>query len=43
VELGEGQAAAASGIFTRAGWTVEAVDEDYNGCERILIARPGQQ
>ena len=43
VELGDGQATAAHGLFTTAGWTVEGVEKDYGGSDRILIARHGQQ
>jgi release factor glutamine methyltransferase len=43
VELGDGQGTAARGLFTTADWTVEAVEKDYGGCDRILIARRGQQ
>jgi len=39
VELGAGQSAEAPELFTRAGWTIEAVEKDYSGHERILIAR----
>lgn len=41
IELGAGQHADVSGLFTNEGWTVEAVEKDYAGIERILIARPG--
>ena len=41
VELGDGQHASANGLFTNAGWTVESVERDYSGRERILIARAG--
>jgi release factor glutamine methyltransferase len=38
-ELGDGQSAAAGELFTTAGWTIEAVEKDYNARQRILIAR----
>ena len=41
LELGDGQNADVSGLFTKAGWTVEPVLKDYTGRERILIARLG--
>ncbi len=41
IELGAGQHAEVSRLFTNEGWTVEAVEKDYAGIERILIARPG--
>jgi len=41
VELGDGQRAAVNDLFTGAGWTVEGVERDDNGHERILIARAG--
>lgn len=41
IELGAGQHADVSRLFTNEGWTVEAVEKDYAGIERILIARRG--
>ncbi len=41
IELGAGQHDYVSRLFTNEGWTVEAVEKDYAGIERILIARPG--
>ena len=38
LELGDGQAASVGAIFGQAGWRVEAVDKDYAGMERILVA-----
>lgn len=40
IELGAGQHGDVSRLFTNEGWTVEAVEKDYAGVERILIARP---
>ena len=39
LELGDEQAAAVTAMFEPAGWKVEAVEKDYSGRERILIAR----
>lgn len=39
IELGAGQHTDVSRLFTNEGWTVEAVEKDYAGLERILIAR----
>lgn len=39
LEFGEGQGAAVSALLERSGWAVEAVEKDYSGRERILIAR----
>lgn len=41
LELGDGQAAAVSTIFQSQDWTVLAVEKDYTGRDRILIARAG--
>jgi len=41
VEFGDGQADALREIFKAHNWVVEAVAEDYNHRQRILIARPG--
>lgn len=41
VEFGAGQHGDVSRLFTNEGWTVEAVEKDYAGLERILIARSG--
>jgi release factor glutamine methyltransferase len=41
VELGDGQRASVTAVFTSAGWTVESIEPDYSGRERILIARTG--
>lgn len=41
IELGAGQHGDVSRLFTNEGWTVEAVEKDDAGLERILIARPG--
>lgn len=41
VELGDGQLASAGGLLASAGWTIESVECDYAGRERILIARAG--
>jgi release factor glutamine methyltransferase len=41
LELGDGQAAAAAALLSPPVWTVEAVEKDYSGRERILIARRG--
>jgi release factor glutamine methyltransferase len=38
VEFGDGQAAAISEIFRAEKWRVEAVEKDFSGRERILIA-----
>ena len=40
LELDEEGAAATRRIFQSEKWMVEAVERDYNGRERILIARP---
>jgi release factor glutamine methyltransferase len=39
VEFGDGQAAAVADLLTPHGWSVDAVEKDYSGRERILIAR----
>jgi release factor glutamine methyltransferase len=39
LELGEGQAPAVSDLLAANGWSVEQVQKDYNGHDRILIAR----
>src|SRR5208283_3449825 len=39
VELDDEGAAATREIFQRARWMVEGVEKDYNGRQRILIAR----
>jgi release factor glutamine methyltransferase len=39
IELGDGQHAEVDRLFTSSGWTVESMERDYSGCERILIAR----
>ncbi len=39
VELGDDQDAAARALFDANGWCVEAVEKDYTGRARILIAR----
>lgn len=39
VELGDGQDTAVRALCESAGWTVEAVENDYSGRARILIAR----
>lgn len=39
IEIGEGQAEPARGIFGAAGWNVEDVKIDDQGCPRILVAR----
>lgn len=39
IELGDGQAELARGIFGAAGWNVEDVKVDDRGCPRILVAR----
>ena len=39
LELGDGQAALVTGILAGQGWETEGVENDYSGCERILIAR----
>ena len=39
LELGDGQGAAVSGFLTQHGWTVDRLEKDYSGRERILIAR----
>ena len=41
LELGDGQAADVSGLLGEHGWAVDAVEKDYSGRERILIARRG--
>jgi len=38
MELGDGQEADVSGLFSEAGWKVESALKDYAGCPRILIA-----
>jgi release factor glutamine methyltransferase len=42
LELGDGQAGAATDIFTQQKWIVEAVKDDYNGTPRILIVFKGK-
>jgi release factor glutamine methyltransferase len=39
VELAAGQAEATTGVLKEQGWRVEHVEKDYDGHERILIAR----
>lgn len=39
IELGDGQAELARGIFGAAGWNVEDVKVDDRGCPRVLVAR----
>jgi release factor glutamine methyltransferase len=39
LELGDGQAGPVSELLTPLGWLVDAVEKDYSGRERILIAR----
>ncbi len=38
-EFGDGQAAEVSGLFRQAGWSVEGVEKDLSGRDRILIVR----
>jgi len=38
VEIGDGQSVRVCGLFRQHNWVVEAVERDYIGCERILIA-----
>jgi methylase of polypeptide subunit release factors len=37
--MGDDQASAVSALLDAAGWSVETVEKDYSGRERILIAR----
>ena len=39
LELGDGQAPAVSDLLVANGWSVERVEKDYSGRDRILIAR----
>ncbi len=39
VELGDDQEAAVQTLFEASGWTVEAIEKDYSGRTRILIAK----
>jgi release factor glutamine methyltransferase len=39
LEMGDDQASAVSALLDAAGWSVETVEKDYSGRERILIAR----
>ncbi|MBI3414548.1 MAG: peptide chain release factor N(5)-glutamine methyltransferase [Verrucomicrobia bacterium] len=41
LELGDEQAASASDLLDAHNWVVEAVERDYAGRERILVAAPG--
>jgi release factor glutamine methyltransferase len=41
-EFGDGQGAALRELFTAHGWWVEAIERDYSGRERFLIACPVQ-
>jgi release factor glutamine methyltransferase len=41
LELGAGQGADVSGLLQAQGWIVEVLKKDYNGFERILVARRG--
>ncbi len=39
LEFGDGQAEAVCDLFEQPGWRIEAVEKDYSGRARILIAR----
>ena len=39
LEFGDGQGEAVSDIFSQQGWRIEALEKDYSGRARILIAR----
>jgi release factor glutamine methyltransferase len=39
LEFGDGQGEAVSDIFSQQGWRIEAIEKDYSGRARILIAR----
>lgn len=40
LEFGDGQAAAVQELFTNTAWTVERVEKDLSGRDRILIVTP---
>ncbi len=39
LEFGDGQAGSVRNIFEKQNWIVDAINEDYNQCPRILIAK----
>ena len=39
MEMGDGQAAEMAGQFRESGWTVESIDKDLSGRDRVLIVR----
>jgi release factor glutamine methyltransferase len=39
LELGDGQSASVRDLFAKNGWTIDAIEKDYSGTERVLIAR----
>lgn len=40
-EFGDGQASALTELFSGSGWTVEGVEKDLSGRERIIAVSPG--